>query len=352
MRTYFQELVRFDFQHEYYRNVGAAFTFRPQRRTRRLLERCGLLFRATMKGFALLYPAVKDDTETLVPLRTLPEVFALRFWICPNFAFNGIVSALPRFRAADQILYFDNLTDGEAEGTLYLNHDAPAVTAANAADLVDIAPNAWRCAKSATEPVFVRIQNASGEVIDSLYGRPHEGHVRCLVDLAGIEPGLVSITVGAEETETYYRPESLPALPPLAAVDLYHGPFVPQAYRFVAANGTPQFKTYTGRVAGKGSIWRYIVVPRFNATLQAGQLSIEDADARYTFGSPTPFQTLSGEAAFAIESQGPIPNREETIKGFSLKKNSTDLIKELPNPGPDQITVLAGGHYSEIYIYV
>jgi hypothetical protein len=352
MRTHFPELVRFELQHGYYRNVGSAFTFTPQKQTRRLLQRCGLLFRSTMDGFTILYQAIRDDTDTLVPLRKLPEQFALRFWICPKFPYNGVVSALPLFRSSRQTLYFDNLVDRKEADTLYLNHDAPAVTAANEADIVDLAPNTWRYAKSSTASVFVRIQNAPGLVIGTAYGRPHEGNVRCRIDLAQIDPGLVSITAGSQETETYYRPESLPDLPPLAAVDLYNGPSVPDAYRFVDTGGLPQFKVYTCRIARKSSTWRYIIVPRFNTTLQPGQLSIQDADARYTFGSPTAVQTMSGEAAFAIESQGLIPHQEESIKGLSLRRNSADLINELPNPGPEQITVRDSGFCSEIYVYV
>ncbi len=352
MRTHFPELVRFRFGHDYYRAVGDAFIFAPQKQTRRLLQRCGLLFRPTGDGFTILYQAVKDDTDTLVPMRQLPEQFALRFWICPKFAFNGIVSALPQFRSFRQTLYFDNLVDRKDADTLYLNHDAPDVTAAGAADLVDLAPGTWRYTATSTEPVFVRIQNASGAVIASAYGRPYEGRVRCLIDLDQIDPGLIGITAGSQDTETFYRPESLPDLPPLAAVDLYNGPFVPEAYRFVDADGEPQFKVYTCRIAGNSSTWRYIVVPRFNPTLQAGQLSIRDGDARYTFGSPAAVQTMSGEAAFAIESEGLIPNREASIKGLALRRNNADLIKELPNPGPDQIMAGESGFISEIYLYV
>ena len=352
MQSHHPQLVRFEFQHEYYQSVQSAFTFQPQRQTQRLLRRFGLLYRSTRDGFTILYQAIKDETETLVPLRNLPEQFALRFWICTKYPTTGTVSALPLFRSTRQSLYFDNLTDRKDGDTLYLNQAAPAVTAANEKDLVSLAPISWRFSKAATEPVFVRVQNAHGTVVGTEYCRPHEGHIQCLIDLGQIDPGLISITAGSETTETYYRPESFPNCVPLAAVDLYTGPVVPDTYAFIDSSGVPQPKVFTCRIAKQSSTWRYIIVPRFNTALQAGQLSIEDADSRYTFSSPTAVQTMSGEDAFAIESQGLIPHQEEPIKGLSLRRNSVDLIQELPNPGPDQIIVADSGYYSEIHVYV
>jgi len=167
-----------------------------------------------------------------------------------------------------------------------------------------------------------------------------------------VEAGLISITAGSGEQETYYRYESLPESAPLAAIDLYVGPSVPEAYAFVDSGGIPQTKTFTCRIAKRSSLWRYIVVPKFNTSLQAGQLSIVDSDDRYIFGDATAGQTMSGEAAFVIESEDVIPHQEEPIKGLSLRRNNADLIKELPNPGPDQIMGLDGDFYSEIYVYV
>ncbi len=352
MQSYYLELVRFEFQHEYYANDQSAFTFHPQRETQRLLARSGLLFRATRDGFKILYQATRDETDALAPLRKLPPMFTLRFWICPKSPYTGAVSALPLFRSTKQTLYFDNLTDRKDGNTLYVNHSAPGVTSADKNDLVTLAPISWRYGKAATEQVFVSVQNANGTVVRSEYCPPHEGNVQCLIDLNEVEPGLVSITAGSGEKETYYRYESLPESAPLAAVDLYVGPFVPEAYSFVDSGGIPLTKTFTCRIAKRSSSWRYIVVPRFNTSLQASQLSIEDNDDRYAFGEATASQTMSGEAAFVIESEDVIPHQEEPIKGLSLRKNNADLIKELPNPGPDQVMGTDGDFYSEIYVYV
>ena len=64
MRSYYPELVRLEFQHEYYQSSQAAFSFQPQRQTQRLMRRCGLLFRCTADGFTILYQAVKNEAET------------------------------------------------------------------------------------------------------------------------------------------------------------------------------------------------------------------------------------------------------------------------------------------------
>lgn len=352
MQSYYLELVRFEFQHEYYANDQPAFTFHPQRETQKLLNRSGLLFRAASTGFTILYLATRDATDALAPLRKLPPIFALRFWICPKSPYTSAVSALPLFRSTKQTLYFDNLTDRKDGNTLYVNHSAPGLTSADENDLVNLTPISWRYSKAGTKTIFVRIQSADGTVVRSEYCRPYEGNVQCLIDLHEVEPGLVSITAGTEEQETYYRYESLPENAPLAAVDLYVGPSVPDAYAFVDSNGIPQNKTFTCRIAKRSSSWRYIVVPKFNNSLQANQLSIDDSDDRYTFGDATAVQTMSGEAAFLIESEDVIPHQEEPIKGLSLRKNNADLIKELPNPGPDQVMGTDGNFYSEIYVYV
>ena len=352
MQGYYLELVRFTFQHEYFASVQGAFTFQPQLKTQRLLRRLGLLFRTTSEGFTILYQATKDKTEILVPLRSLPELFALRFWICPVSPFIGVVSELPLFRSTSQILYFDNLTDRKDGDTLYLNHAAPLVTSADVGDLLNLAPISWRYSKAGTESVLVRIQGADGTIIGSEHARPHEGNVQYTIDISQVDPGLVNITAGTEETEKFYRYESFPGCSPLAAVDLYGGPSVPDAYAFVDSNGIPQTKTFTCRIAKRSILWRYIVVPRFNTSLQAGHLSIEDIDARYTFADATAVQTMSGEAAFVIESEDVIPLQQAPINGLSLKRNNADLIKELPNPGPDQVMGSNGNFYSEMYIYV
>ncbi|MCB2182636.1 MAG: hypothetical protein KQH63_11450 [Desulfobulbaceae bacterium] len=351
MQSYYLELVRFVFQHEYYASLQGAFTFQPQKETQRLLSRYGLLFRSTRNGFAILYQAVRDETETLVPLRKLPEQFGLRFWICSVSPFLGVVSALPLFRSTNQVLYFDNLHDRRDGDTLYLNAGAPAATAADENDLKTLAPPTWRYSKEETKTVFVRVQSADGTVIRSEYCRPYQGNVECRIDMSEVDPGLVSITAG-EDTEIFYCCASPTEGSPLAAVDLYAGSSVPETYAFIDAGGIPQPKIFTCRIARRSSLWRYVVVPKFNTSLQAGQLSIEDGDDRYTFGNATAVQTMSGEAAFAIESEDVIPHQQEPIKGLALKRNHTDLIKELPNPGPDQVMAGSGNFYSEIYVYV
>lgn len=357
MRSHYPELVSFNFQHAYYQSGRSAFAFFPQKQTQRLLRRFGLLFRSTADGFTILYPAVKDEDDKMVPRRRLPDQFALRFWICPNYPYNGSISALPVFRTHRQTLYFDNLTDRSDGDTLYVNNEAPTVTTASAKDILRQAPISWRFSKTSPNPILVSVRNAVGTVVKTkrfhpLKDHPHEDKVRCLIDFGEIDPGLINITAGSEETETYYRPESYPDRAPMAAIDLYAGPSVPEPYRFVDTDGNPQFKMFTCRIDRQSSTWRYIIVPRFSTALQANQLAIEDADSRYTFGSPTEIQTMSGEKAFAIESVGMIPHQEEPIKGLSLRKNTADLIEELPNPGPDQIQVLDSGIYSEIFVYV
>lgn len=352
MQSYYPELVRLEFEHEYYQNDPSAFIFQPQQLTRRLMQRLGLLFRSTPEGFMFLYQAIKDQAGALLPLRKLPEEFALRLWICSIHAYTGSVSALPLFRSARQTLYFDNLFDRKDGDRLYLNRAAPAVTAANGQDIVHLAPNTWRYSKASNNPVFVRVQNARGTVVKTEYCRPFEDNVRCLVDLGDINPGLVSITAGSEETDTYYRSESLPDGAPFAAVDLYSGPDVPDAYKFIDSDGIPKPKVFTCRIARKSSTWRYVIVPKFSTTLQASQLSIEDADSRYFFGTATTTRTKAGEAAFTIESVGVIPHQEKPINGLSLKRNNADLIKELPNPGPEQVVIQETGLYSEIHVCV
>ena len=52
------------------------------------------------------------------------------------------------------------------------------------------------------------------------------------------------------------------------------------------------------------------------------------------------------------ESEDLIPHQEEPIKGLSLRRNNADLIKELPNPGQDQIMVRDGDSHAEIHVYV
>jgi hypothetical protein len=352
MRRYYTEMLSFAFEHAYYRGDAPGFTFRLQQQTRQVMQRSGLLFRSSGDGFKVLYEAIKDEAGNLVPVRKLPVSFELRFWICPVHSTVNSVSALPFFHPTRQTLYLDNLTDRKGDETLFLNSGAPNEPAAGEKDIVFLAPDIWRYSKTATSAVLIRVQDAGGTVVRTEYCRPYQGTVGCHIDLARIDPGLVAIIPGVEETETYYRPESLPHGAVFGAVDLYAGPQVPETYAFVDGNGIPQPKTYTCRIDHQSSTWRYIVVPRFSTTLQAAQLSIEDAESRFAFGTPEQVQTIAGEKAFSIASVDKIPHQETPIKGLILKKNNTDLVKELPNPGPDQIQVRDTDILSEIFVYV
>jgi hypothetical protein len=249
-------------------------------------------------------------------------------------------------------LYFDNFTDHSDGDTLYLNSAAPASTVADENDIVALVPSIWKYNEAVAESVFISVQNVDGTVLRSEYCRPQDGNVQCQIDFSGIEPGILRIIAGSKEPEIIYRQESLPAKSPFAAVDLLVSPSVPDAYAFVSADGLPQPKTFTCRIENRSSLWRYIVVPKFNTSLQREQLSITDGDGRYTFGKAAKVLTMSGDPAFAIISKDEIPLQETPVKGLSLKRNQVDLIKELPNPGPEQLKGSKGNFYSEIYVYV
>lgn len=352
MEVIYQSLLSFEFQHEYFRHLSATFTYAPQGETSALMRRSGLLFKKTANGFTVLYQAIKGQGDQLIPLRSLPEKFAFRFWITAIMPHAGIVSNLPLMRSGSRILYFDNVHDRKDGITLYLNANAPADPFAGENDIVTMGFGTWRNEQATSAPVPVRVQDVFGNVIHVLVSQPVEGKVRSQLDLATMGKGFIRLTPGTGEPESFYVPESLPPPKVFAAVDLYAGGGVPPAYAFTDGNGEPLPKTFTCRVENRKSIWRYMVVPRFNTSLTAALLTIEHGDAEHTFLPANDITTLSGEAAFLIESDGLVPHREEPVKGLMLKRGGTNLIAELPNPGPEQIRAEKEDFYSEVYVYV
>ncbi|MCP4117481.1 MAG: hypothetical protein GY737_19225 [Desulfobacteraceae bacterium] len=353
MELTYKSLLDFEFRHEYFRNFPDRFTYVPQGQTLELMGKRGLLFKKRNNGFTILYQAIKGEGEQLIPLRSLPGRFAFRFWITALSPHAGILSDLPLMRAGSRILYFDNVHDRKDGTTLYLNADAPTDPFAGEKDIVTMAFGTWRNEQSATEPVPVRVQDVFGNVIEVRVSQPVEGKVRSQLELAGIGKGFIRLTPGTGDAESFYIPESVPPPRVFAAIDLYAGKDIPPAYAFTDHNGMPSSpKTFTCRVENRKSIWRYMVVPRFNTGLTAAQLSIEHMDAEHAFLPAGDITTPAGEAAFLIESDGPVPHGEEPVKGLALKKGITKLIAELPNPGPEQIRAHREGFYSEVYVYV
>ncbi len=309
MELIYRSLLSFEFRHEYFRNLSTTFNYAPQRETFELMRKSGLLFKKTENGFTVLYQAVKGEGDQLIPLRSLPENFAFRFWITAILPCAGIVPDLPLMRAGSRILYFDNVHDRKDGSTLYLNADAPTDSFAGENDIVTMAFGTWRNEQAVSEPVPVRVQDVFGNVIHVLVSQPVEGKVRSQLDLAGIGKGFIRLTPGTGDAESFYVPESVPPAKVFAAIDFYAGAGIPPAYAFTDENGEPLPKTFTSRVENRKSIWRYVVVPRFNTSLTAALLTIEHVDAEHGFLPASDTTTLTGEAAFLIESDGPVPHR-------------------------------------------
>lgn len=352
MELIYRSLLSFTFRHEYFRNLSAAFTYAPQRQTFKLMRKRGLLFKRHENGFTILYQAIRGEGDQLIPLRSLPEKFAFRFWITALFPHSGIVSDLPLMRQGSRILYFDNIHDRKDGTTLYLNADAPTGRFAGENDLLTMAFGTWRNEQAGTEPVQVRFQDVFGNVIHVLVSQPVEGKVRSQIELESIGKGFMRVTPGTGDAESFYVPESVPPPKVFAAIDLYAGAGIPPAYAFTDGNGEPLPKAFTAGVENRKSIWRYVIVPRFNTSLTADLLTVEHVDAEHLFLPAKDTVTLAGEAAFLIESDGSLPHKEEPVKGLSLKRNGTSLIAELPNPGPEQIRADKDGFYSDVFVYV
>lgn len=352
MRRHFKELVRIVFKHDYFEDTSHPFTFVPQEQTKRLLQRAGLLFRSQMDGFTIRYPAIRTGSDTVSPLRKLPEKVVLRFWVCATDPHTNTLSQLPLFRSFHQNLYFDNLTDRHDGDNLYLNSAAPTVKTATTEDIVAQAPQTWRYSESGTEGVFVRVQNGYNVIVRSEWFQPQNDQVQGSIILDELEPGILRITTDPQHSEIYYKPESTVSGIPFAAIDLYAGSMVPETYAFIDSEGLPQPKTFLCHIAKRRSIWRYIVIPKFSTNLNAAQLSIEDADEKHTFTAAQIVSTMAGETAFAIASESVISHQVKPLKGLVLRRNSVDLIKELPNPRPDQIVIRDDDFYAEMYVYV
>ncbi len=352
MELLYRSLLSFSFRHTYFRKLSSAFTYAPQLETMDLMRKKGLLFKRTDNGFTILYQALKGEGEQTVPLRNLPEEFAFRFWITASFSHVGVVSDLPLMGSGSRILYFDNLHDRKDGDILYLNADAPGDPFAGDKDVIAVAPAIWRNEQDTADSVQIRVTDVFGNIVHVKVSPSVEGKARSLLELSEIGKGVMRLTPGTMDAESYYVPESAPPPGVFGAVDLYAGHGIPETYDFTDGNGTPMPKSFTCGIENRKSIWKYVVVPRFNTTLTAGMLTIEHGDGVHAFLPAVDTVTTSGEAAFLIESADSIPHSQIPVKGLALKRNGTNLIAELPNPGPEQIIAREDGFSAEVHVYV
>jgi hypothetical protein len=141
--------------------------------------------------------------------------------------------------------------------------------------------------------------------------------------------------------------------PDFGVVDLSAGADVPAGTNFLEADGAPKHQVYTARLGARQTTWRYYIVPRYTTSLTAGNLNIDDSENRYTFGNASETTTLTGEAAFLVESTAPIPMQREPIRGVSLKRGGgMVLVSDLRTPDLPEIKVRNDQVYAEMHVYV
>ncbi len=338
MHRVYQKWVEFKLTHDYFDPSTTGFRFKPLAETAAALKRLGALFRQTRDGFVVLYPAIRQEDDSVDPLYSFPTDLEIHVGVAGLTPYAGMVSDLPLFSAKRELIYRDNIADRPA--------------AVDGDDIVEVRPKAWTHVEATNDTRSFRLQNSRGEVITASTVAPVEGRLRHTVDLTEHPSGKYTLFADNAELVTFFavKPQERPNF---AVVSLFAGGSdIPDDNAFVNASGEPDLKEFSAEIGAREFTWRYFIVPKFNS-FNPAHLNIEDGDSRYTFGSATETQTRAGEMAYLIESDSRIELRREVIKGISLKKNGgMVLVEDLRTPGFEEITVNNDKFFAEMHVYV
>jgi hypothetical protein len=396
MKILFDKLFEIEFYHEYYKSkLSDDFLFAPTSTCRRMLQKYGLLSRATPQCLAVFYEAEEDDSKKLHPVRPIKEDVRFSFVLKIKTPFLLNYSDLPLDLPSDHIYYLNNLIDNQQNQQLLLSSNK-ATEFVSSQDALKLRPQLFQYVfNTPKDHAEFEILDEWSQVVKRERKTVVEGVLSYEMDVRGVGPGKYTLKIDGEQKEQFYASDEIIGNEVFAVVDILHHGSVPQPYMFTDpnANHDASARTYAVKIDRRKTFWKYYFVLKYRLSdlnpadwpkvwppdwpqslpvdWPAGwpqdwpkdwSIVYPPDPAVKIIPSPQEMKTLfNGTMAIPFVSDTPLPLQQEPVKGIRLEKkagsNNGSGIREidhLPNPSITSIVpdVSGGNVYSEVYVYV
>jgi hypothetical protein len=270
----FATLLRVELRHLYYTSgLAENIAARPTPECARMLQKFGLLFRATAEGFCLFQQVERAEAGALRPLKPLPAGARLGFLLTARH--NDLLgcSDLPLAPEPDPIYCFHNLRANTQEGRLLLSGDtgSPYVTAD---DRLPLKPLQFATTVASDAPqVAFALSDAWGAPIDNRAIAVTAGRARYSVDLRLRGEGRYGLSVDGRPAQAFYAaPQSHFEGRTFGIIEIHHRPEVPADYALIDPDdGRLTPRTYTLIINNRRTRWRYYFVHKYRMTQMTPQ---------------------------------------------------------------------------------
>ncbi len=338
----YQILFSVVFEHDYYKKgISSDFSVIPTSYTNRLLSKSGMLFKNFDSGFHILGDTIKQGTDYKLKKEfndDLKFTFLLKSTNKNFMSFTDI----PINKEKNEVFYFNNLTDFESSGNLYLiNKDEIPKTSSNNS-LIKLSPRYYNYVHSASGDSKTAILSFIDDGItlnDTFYA--NNGQFNVQFDLGNYHQGRCELNIDGI-TETFYSINEYSNESIFGVVEIFIKNTVPSNYQFIDTGYLAHKKEYIIPFSNRNTIWRYFVYDKITNTLANPSITMSGREFKLETETTTEYPDKYNLYKFTsvvpgdVTTEEKIPLTEEKINGIKLhgeiNGNNKDIILNLPNP--------------------
>jgi hypothetical protein len=337
-------------RHDYFTSADkAGFSLRPTRQTETFLTKTGCMTRIGEGEIHFLYDA--NRLEALEMYLGRPETDKLSFWLYADspylLNYTNLPSELRNFS-----LYFQNTQTEKFKETPL--HTAEAVSLAEVLPL----KSAGFALDTFTQKTEITLENSQAQVVQKA---TYKANQFGFVELSGLTDGQYTLKENGKVKETFVYRSAQNLDIPLGLVEIHLTEAIKADIR-QAIRAEEKIPLYAYKIAFKTrqTYWRYIIIPKYDDSLQ--NISIETGNNRIAFTGPAPTNIL-GKSAYLFESESALGLYELSPYRFQLIKNKDSkgkpvhlLLRKLPCAGVEHIKPANRQQdakvYSEMLVYI
>jgi len=375
----YEKLFEVEIYHNFYTNrISADFMIAPTAICRRLLRQYSLLFRTTVKGFAVFYEVAPAGGDDGLPLKPIAEEVRFSFILRARNPLLTNYSELPLDIPPGAIYYLTNLNDNVRDGQLLLNSDTTSEFLTGQ-DVLELRPQVFRHrfdSANTVERLEIRDQFSNPVIRQSV--PIVEGKFSYPINLRPVGAGLYTLMIEDGDTARFYASDELTGQNVFGIIDLFRSAHVPQNYQFTDASHDHAVsrKSYAIKIDNRKTIWKYFLVLKYHPFKDKPPSEWPkkwQKKLKIIYPSEPPIELTpqienvrtmaDGNPAIPFESPTALPLQEAPIKGIHLQPNGdgngngSDFLRRIDNlPTPAIASVLPNVTdnkiYSEIFIYI
>lgn len=324
----------------------------PSAECQRLLSALGLRFIPTVYGgklFGKVDKAGPANNPEFILKNPVPENTRFLFFVkIINKGFETF-SQTNLERNGNRYYYFNNLVNNTSADNFPLLVANTSTKKVSDADLIQVKSGTFSFTH--TNPVPTQTGTIeltdTGEKLEHL-SENNNDRFDFSFDLAKISQGRVSFSIEGNPMAGFYNLHASEGKDFFAIVEIFHRQALPGSYRFIENNDAVTSKNYRISFGNRSTRWRYLVTKRFNQGITA--VSVQKNGSNPI--SFNPHEVLPG-GQFSVASSAPIPLKEETVTGISLKdQTNKTIIGNLPNPAFTHLKKEGADLFSDILITI